>query len=219
MSRWFARVDGLLYDGEAVETRVDVGEGGVVVTSHRVLAFTPEGEGSNFEYVDRPNVSGVERTARGQFRFAAGAVKAILVGAVLLAAGQLVSLDDMIGSIDLTGAGGMGLGGFLGVMGTLLNVLVMLDEILTVLGALALLLGAFLLGVYAWTRTDLLVIEVAGGDDVEFPVDEEGERTGESDGEGIADRLDRAVRPEGRGEADDGRESDGRRESGRDPLT
>lgn len=242
MSRWFARVDGLLFDGETVETRVDVGEGGVVVTSHRVLAFTPDDEGSNFEYVDRPNVDGVERTARGQLRFAIAAVKAILVGAVLLAAGHFVSLDGLVGSIDMTGAGGMGLGGFLSAMQTLLNLLAVLDEILTALGALVLLLGAFLLGVYAWTRTDLLVVEVAGGDDVELRVGEGDEENEGNDLENLADRLNRAVRPEGGGEADDRhqadgqhesenqreperqreseyqRESDGRRESDRDPL-
>lgn len=205
MSRWLARVDDLLFDGESVETEVDVGEGGVVVTSHRVLAFTPEAEGANFDYVDRPNVAGVERTTRGTFSYLSHAVKALIVGFVLLAAGRVVSLDEMVGGIELTTTGGMGLGGFLSLMQSLLGVLAMLDEIMTATGALALLLGAVLLGVYAWTREDLLVVEVAGDDDLELPATEDPDDC-------VADRLDRAVRP---GVASD---ADGQWQSDRDPL-
>lgn len=188
MSRWLGRVDDLLYDGEAVETEVAVGEGGVVVTTHRVLAFTPEGSGSNFESVDRPNVSGVERTTRGSFAYLTQAVKVLLVGGVLLAAGQVVSLDSTVGGIELGTTGGMGLGGFLSLMQSLLSLLAMLDEIMTAAGALGLLLGVVILGAYALSRTDRLVIAVAGDDDLELPA-------AEADGS-VTARLDRAVRPE-----------------------
>lgn len=192
MTRWLARVDDLLFDGERVETTVDVGEGGVVVTSHRVLAFTPETDGANYDYVDRPNVAGVERAARGSAQFLFHAVKALLVGAVLLAAGLTVSLDDMVGGIELTTTGGMGLGGFLGLMQSLLSVLAMLDDIMTAAGALALLLGAALLGMYARTRRNLLVVEVAGDDDLELPA------AGDAV-DGAADQLALAVGPGGSG--------------------
>lgn len=192
MSRWLARVDGLLYDGEHVETKVPVGEGGVVVTTHRVLAFTPADDGSNFESVERPNVTGVERTTRGSFAYLTQAVKALLVGGVLLAAGQVVSLDSMVGGIELTTTGGMGLDGFLSLMQSLLGLLAMLDEIMTVAGALGLLLGAVILGAYALSRTDRLVVAVAGSEDLELPAAE----TDDS----IATQLDRAVQPEKAGE-------------------
>jgi len=207
MAPWRTRVDDLLYDGEDVDTEVEVGEGAVVVTSHRVLAFTPESDGANYDYVDRPNVAGVERTARGTVAYLFHAVRALLVGGVLLAAGQLVSLDDMVGGVDLgtTGGAGMGLGSFLSMMQTLLDVLAMLDEIMTAGGAVALLLATLLLGAYAWSREDLLVVEVAGDDDLELPADEDGD-------DPVADRLERAVRP------DDGSEDgDEARDSNRDP--
>jgi len=212
MTRWLARVDDLLYDGEAVETEVEVDEGAVVVTSHRVLAFTPERDGANYDSVERPNVTGVERTNRGTVAPLFHAVKALLVGGVLVAAGQLVSLDDMVGGIDLgtTGGAGMGLGGFLSLMQSLLNLLAMLDEIMTVAGAVALLLGAALLGAYAWSREDLLVVQVAGDDDLELPAGED------ADDEPVADRLDQAVRPDAAG--DDASEGHDRAEAGRDPL-
>lgn len=205
MSQWLARVEDLLYSGEDVETEVEVDEGAVVVTSHRVLTFTPETEGANFDSVDRPNVAGVARTTRGSVEYLRQAVKALLVGAVLVAAGRVVSLDDMVGGIDLgsTGGAGMGLGGFLAMMQTLLDVLAVLDEILTAAGALALLLGSALLGAYALTREDLLVVEVAGDDDVELPA-------GGGDVDDVADDLDRAVRPAGG--------DDGGAETDSDPL-
>ncbi|SFR88968.1 hypothetical protein SAMN05216559_0558 [Halomicrobium zhouii] len=208
MARWRTRVDDLLYDGEDVETDVEVGEGAVVVTSHRVLAFTPESDGANYDYVDRPNVTGVERTNRGTIAYLFHAVKALLVGGVLLAAGQLVSLDGMVDGIELSTAGGagMGLGGFLSVMQNLLNLLAMLDEIMTLAGAGALLLGALSLGAYALSRETLLVVEVAGDDDVELPAGEDGED------DSVAGRLEKAVRP------DDGSEDgDEARDSNREP--
>ena len=188
MSEWLDRVDGLLYDGETVETRVEVGEGGVVVTSHRVLAFTPDGQGANFRHVDRPNVGGVERTTRGEFGYLAAGSKALVLGAVLLAAGQSISLDGVVGSIDLTTTTDLGLSGFLRAMQTLLDVLAMLDELVTVAGALGLLAAALLLGAYVRTREDRLVLDVAGDDGIELPIGRDDAAT--------VERLDRAVRPE-----------------------
>jgi hypothetical protein len=204
MTRWHARVDDLLFDGEDVETEVEVDEGAVVVTSHRVLAFTPDTAGANFDYVDRPNVSGVEQTTRGSVGFLATAVKAFVVGAILVAAGQVVSLDEMVGGIDVGTGGEMGLGGFIGLMQSLLNLLALLDELLVAAGAIALLVGALFLGAYAWSREELLVVEVAGDDDIELPVPERDDA--------VADDLDRAVGPGPATGADD------LAESGVDPL-
>lgn len=205
MSPWFARVEELLFEGESVETKIDIGEGGLVVTSHRVLAFTSDDGGANYEYVDRPNVTGVKRATRGTASYLTPAVKALIVGAVLVAAGQVVSLDDLVGGIELSTTGGMGLGGFLGLMQSLLGILAMLDEIMTAVGALALLFGAGLLGIYAWSRADLLVIEVAGDDDIELPA-------ADTD-DGLAERLSRAVQSAG------SNDEDGRQEDTQDPFS
>jgi len=57
---WVERAEGLLYEGESVRETVPVGAGVVVVTTHRLLAFTPDREGPDFRQVDRPNVDGAE---------------------------------------------------------------------------------------------------------------------------------------------------------------
>jgi hypothetical protein len=105
---WVDRADDLLFDGEAVEAEVAVGDGGVVVTTHRVLAFTPDREGPNYRTVDRPNVEGVDLTTKGTWAFLERGLKALVAGIVLIGAGQLISLDDLIGGVSLDSAGAAG---------------------------------------------------------------------------------------------------------------
>ncbi len=168
---WVERVEELLYDGESIQERVPVGAGGVVVTSHRLLAFTPDRDGPNFSQVDRPNVDGVEVDTGGEFRFLELAVKAIVVGVALLVAGFTVSLDGMVQGISLESNGAasaVGIGGMLGLLQTMLGLLAQLDDLMRVFGGLALAFGAVVLAVYLRSRERLLVVAVAGGDDIEL---------------------------------------------------
>lgn len=173
---WVERADGLLYDGEAIEAQVRVGAGGVVVTSHRLLAFTPEREGANYRQVDRPNVEGAEYRTSGEFEFLQQAVKALVVGAVLVVAGTTVSLDGMVSSISLDSGGAasaVGIGGMLGLLQSLLSLLAQLDDLMRLFGGLALAFGVVVLAVYLWSRERMLVVSVAGDDDIELPAPED----------------------------------------------
>ncbi|MBX0295727.1 hypothetical protein [Haloarcula nitratireducens] len=186
---WGAGAERLLYDGETVEERVSLGESGVVVTSHRVLVFTPEREGPNFRQVDRPNVDGVGRRTSGEGRLLEGGLKALVAGVALVGAGQLVSLDSLASGVSLEGgsaATAPGLGGMMGTLQTMLSLVARLDDLMVLFGGLALALSAVALGVYAWSREQLLIIEVAGGDDVELPAPADG---------GAIDRLRGALLP------------------------
>lgn len=190
MTGWLDRVDQLLYDGEEIRDRVDVGAGGIVVTTHRVLAFTPDGEGTNFRDVDRPNVTGVSETTSGTTRYLQWAVKPIVVGVVLIGAGQTVSLDSLVGSVEIgAGTARVGLGGMLGMLQTFLSLMARLDELMTMAGALALLVGTLALGVYALSRSRSLVVSVAGdGEDIRLPAPE--------DADEIARHLEAVILPE-----------------------
>ena len=172
---WVERAEGLLYEGESVQETVPVGAGGIVVTTHRLLAFTPDREGPNFRQVDRPNVDGVEVRTVGTFRFLQRAVKALVGGGVLLAAGLAVNLEGMVAGISPDGgtAGTVGIGGMIGTLRTVLSLLARLDDLLRVFSALALALGAILLAVYLWSRERLLVVAVAGGEDIELTASDE----------------------------------------------
>lgn len=168
---WVERAGDLLYDGESIREHVRVGDGGVVVTSHRLLAFTPDRDGPNFRQVDRPNVEGVDRTTVGDAEFLEQGLKALVAGVVLVAAGQMVSLDSLVSgvSLDSSGAAGaMGLGGMLGALQGMLRLLAQLDDIMTLFGGLALALSAVVLAVYHWSRERVLVVSVAGDEDIEL---------------------------------------------------
>ena len=186
---WVERATDLLYDGESVEDEVRVGTGGVVVTSHRVLAFTPDREGSNYRAVDRPNVDGVSLTTSGEFEFLQQAVKAIVVGIVLVVAGMTVSLDGLVSGVSLESggaAGAVGLGQMMGMLQTLLGLLGQLDDLMRIFGGLALAFGVVVLAVYLWSRERLLVVSV---------VDEAYKELTAPDEEGVVDRLEAALLP------------------------
>ena len=189
MTGWLDRADELLYDGEESIERVRIGEGGVVVTSHRVLVFTPGGDGANFRDVDRPNVVGVAAGTSGEWAFLERAIKALVAGGVLLVAGQTVSLDSMVEGIEIgASAGQVGMGGMLGLLQTFLSLMAQLDELLTLFGALALLFGAIVLGVYAWSREAELVVSVAGDEeDLRLPAPD--------DAAAVAARLESVILP------------------------
>ena len=187
---WVERAESLLYDGEVIEADVRLDRGGVVVTSHRVLVFTPDREGSNYRQVDRPNVEGVDVTTSGDWTFLELGVKALVVGVVLVAAGMTVSLDGLVGNVSLDSGGAasaVGIGGMVGLLQTMLTLLAQLDDLMRLFGGLALAVAAVVLGVYLWSRDRLLVVRVAGDDDIELTAPED---------ESVVERIEAAIVPE-----------------------
>ena len=82
----------------------------------------------------------------------------------------------MVAGISPDGGGTastVGIGGVIGTLRTVLSLLARLDDLLRVFGALALALGAVLLAVYLWSRERLLVVAVAGGEDIELTASDE----------------------------------------------
>lgn len=170
-STWQGDVEDLLYEGEDVERTVDIGDGQVVVTSHRVLVFTPDGPGTNFAQVDRPNVVGVDLGHDGNAALVERAIRYGIVGVVMMGAGQVIDLGGIVSDVSFgSAAGRVGLGQLMRMLGTVMTLLANLDEILTMLGALAVLLAVFVAGVYFLTRDRVVVVERAGEDDHLLPV-------------------------------------------------
>jgi hypothetical protein len=183
------RVEDLLYDGESVRESVDLDDARVVVTSHRVLAFTPEMDGANFQQADRPNVEGVGTGARTESRLLEPGLRIGVVGVVLLGTGLVVDFGSLVGSVDLGGgAGGVGIGGMLGPVRSLLGLVRDLDQYLQLFGALALLLAVGILSVYWYLREPTLTIAVAGSEDIHVP---------RVDDAAAVDRIERALTPDG----------------------
>jgi len=206
MSGWRDRVDQLLYDGETVDETVEFDATSVVVTSHRVLAFAPEDEGANFEQVERPNVAGVDTSARAKASLLERGLKYGLVGALLVLAGHFIDLEGIVGGVDLQSqsTSQLGIGGVLGPLQGMMNLLAQLDQLLQTFGALALALAVALFGVYWYTRDETVVIEVAGDGNIHVPRP--------ADTEPTVDRLEDAITPESSDAGDQSPEPSG------DPL-
>ncbi|MFC7026659.1 hypothetical protein ACFQH8_02285 [Halomicroarcula sp. GCM10025710] len=112
-----------------------------------------------------------------------------MVGVVLVGAGQVVSLDSMVEGISLgsgEAAGAVGLGQMMGLLGGLLTLLAQLDDLMQLFGGLALALSVVVLGVYAWSRERVLVVGVAGGEDIVLSA---------PDDEDVVDQVRAAVLP------------------------
>ena len=173
MAAWQNRVDQLLYEGEEVALQVGGETAQVVVTTHRILVFTPETEGPNFRAVDRPNVNGVARDAIGPSQYLLTGTKALVVGIVLFAAGLFVDFGGLFGGqgVDTTAAADAGFADVVSMVTMLQRFLSLLDLGLVVGGALLAVAGLGLIGTYQSRREDAVVVEVAGDDDIRFPAD------------------------------------------------
>jgi hypothetical protein len=174
----------LRYAGEDVIDRIDLGESRVVVTSHRVLVATPEGPGSRFRSVYRPNVLGIERGVRTHESAGRRALQAGVYAVVLSVAGVFLDLGGLIGAVDLSGT--EVLGGVSAAIGGLLSLFALLDDLLLAAGLIAGVVAIAFAGLYLWHRETEFLIQVAGDDPVSLPPQERQEA--------VADRLRAAIR-------------------------
>ncbi|MFB6093346.1 MAG: hypothetical protein ABEJ77_00190 [Halanaeroarchaeum sp.] len=179
--------DRLLYGGEEVVARVGRADQEVVVTTHRLLALAPDGEGANLRAVHRPNVEDVRTASTGRGHLAGIGARALLLGSVAVAVSALVDFSAMAGAIPVPEASGVSAGGILAVLETVRSLVALVGPALLGVGAASLLGGAIALGLYWQSRERALVVAVAGGDDVHL----EGGDFGEADVAAVTDALSR----------------------------
>ena len=177
MARWSERASERLREGETVEATVPVGENGLVVTSQRVFAFVPAGEGANFRTVERPNVERVDAGSKSEPRWLGYVARGALGGLAGVGLGLTVDFGSLLdlGEVAGRGTSRVGMGGMLAVLKQISRLLGALDQVLLVGGllALALALGAF--GKYVESRVQTVQITVAGDDDLHVPASDRGD--------------------------------------------
>lgn len=168
MTQWRERATGRLRNGESVVTTVPVGGNGVVVTSQRLMAFTPESDGPNYRAVERPNVEDVRLETVGDEDWLEYVFKGGIGGLVGVAVGLTVDFGSLlsVGSIDTSGAGQVGVGGMLAILERITQLLGSLDDVFLYGGLLAFAAGLAALGKYVESRDHTLTVEVAGDDPV-----------------------------------------------------
>lgn len=181
------RLSSMLFQGEEVEEELSVEGARIAVTTHRVLVFTPDGEGRRFDHADRPNVVDATVETTGRDSYASWGVKSGVYGAVLLGGGVLLKssgiLEQLGAGTSSESASGAGISGLLGSLPRMLSALT--DGIL-VGGVLLLLAAGALTAMYLQSRNQELVIERAGRDPMRVPLQSD-------DTEQIADRLRAAI--------------------------
>lgn len=163
MADWSTRVEQLLFDGETVEAEVEVGTATVAVTSHRVLAFTPQVDGKDYRAIDRPNVRDVERRHVDGVDVRARAAKLGVAAVVLLGTGAVFDPAALIPRPDLSAAEGAdGVGSAVGVVDGMIGAFHALDTVLLALGGLLGALALALVGLHYVTRSSRVAVDVAG---------------------------------------------------------
>lgn len=169
-SSWQAHVDQLCYAGERVIENVRGQSAGVAVTSHRVLVFTPESEGPNLQTVERPNATGLSAGAAGDEEWFLAGAKWLIVGVALSVAGLLLDFEGLLGDVAVgETAGQVGVSWIGGLFSLFSTALSLLDDLLLLGGAAAVLGGLALVGWYWQSRTETVTLTVAGGPDIEVP--------------------------------------------------
>jgi hypothetical protein len=176
---WAGSVEDLLFDGETIRRTIEFENNRIVLTSHRLLAFTPDSDGENFKRVDLPNVADVRAGHVGESNLIQQGARFLLYGGVLLAVGVFVDFGSFVPT-NAFGAGGeasgqLGVGGLLSTMSRFMRLLAEADRYARMIGAVLLLFSTFVFGVYLLTRDRALVIAVAGErEDIHVPASEAG---------------------------------------------
>lgn len=179
--------EALCYGDERVVERSPLGDGWVALTTHRLLAYDPDGDGRRFEAVDRPNVRGVDVDTAGDPRFRRWGLRAAAYGVAAGGGGLALRATDLAATLSVgVDAGTAPLGGLLAVTQALASALATLVSLLLVAGVLLLLAGLGLVGQYVRTRHPALVVERFGDDPVRLSVPE-------SDGRRAASALSTAL--------------------------
>ncbi|MFC3959180.1 hypothetical protein [Halovivax cerinus] len=188
---WRDRVEELLLAGERIRERVTAGEHGLVVTSHRVLAFhPPSADGPRFRAVDRPNAVAVRTETRESLRSLGWAVALATVGTLVAFVGVSVDFAGLLPTVEATGpmAGSVG-----GTLATLSTVLVALGRLVVLVGLVTILAGLVAFGRYLRGRRERLVVAVSGAADLSVPPPDEPERAVDA----LARAIERPPAPDG----------------------
>lgn len=162
-------VSELLYDSETVEREVAIGDSRLVVTSHRLLAVTPEAPGANFRKIDRPNVEDVSVGTDSSLSHVINAVALFATAIPLIAAGRVLSFDGMFEGLE-TDRGARAIGVDTGFLDTLGFVFGLIDDALLWSGVACLALVVLFAALYVRSRTTVVRIGVAGDSNVSFAV-------------------------------------------------
>ena len=165
------RLAEMLFAGEDIEEEVALDGARIAVTSHRILAFMPEGGDRRFDHADRPNVLDASVQTAGRNSYLSWMLKSVLYGVITLGGGYVIHSSGILSQLDGTKAPkNRAVSGVNAMVELMSNLFVFLADALVFVGAFLLLVGAALGWVYYTSRSEELVIERAGRDPIRVPV-------------------------------------------------
>ena len=168
------RLADILFAGEEVEEEIMVGDARIAVTSHRVLAFTPDGDERLFDHADRPNVVDAGVQTAGQRGYLSWAVRSVVYGGVLVGGGSLLHNSGVlttVGGSDVPA--GQSISGVDRAIRIAWNLFNVLTDAFVVVGVVLLALAAAFAVRYHLSRSEELVIERLGRDPIRISADDE----------------------------------------------
>ncbi|WP_423743804.1 hypothetical protein V5735_12390 (plasmid) [Haladaptatus sp. SPP-AMP-3] len=162
----------MLFAGEEIEEEIELEGARIAVTSHRLLAFMPEGGERRFDHEDRPNVLDARVQAAGKPDYLSWSVRSFVYGLLLVGCGYLLNSSGLLTNLDGTTStdGGVILG-LQQMVGMMVSAFTLLTSVLLPVGGVLLLAAAVFGALYVTTRSEELIIERAGRDPIRVPVD------------------------------------------------
>lgn len=162
----------MLFAGEEIEEEIELEGARIAVTSHRLLAFMPEGGERRFDHEDRPNVLDARVQAAGRPDYRSWSVKSFVYGLLLVGCGYLLNSSGLLTAFDnAKSANQQALLAIQQMVGTMVSAFSLLASILLPVGGTLVLVALVFAVLYFMTRSEELIIERAGRDPIRIPVD------------------------------------------------
>ncbi|WP_458208408.1 hypothetical protein [Haladaptatus sp. NG-SE-30] len=162
----------MLFAGEEIEEEIELTGARIAVTSHRVLAFMPEGGGRRFDHEDRPNVLDARVEPAGQQNYLSWSVRSLVYGTILLGGGYLITSSGILTQLGGTNTpDGQVVGGVKQLVTFMIDMFSILTDVLLLVGGVLVFTALVLGSLYLSSRSEELVIERAGRDPICVPVD------------------------------------------------
>lgn len=152
-----------LYAGESVRAAEPLASGWVAVTTHRLLVYTPDTEGTPFASYDRPNVDGVRLGSDGDSTSLVWLSRLLVYGLVFVGGWAAFRQAGLATLLDVDAGDSLAVVGMAGLFDTIRTALQFLELALLV-GGLLTLTGAAVLSVLSLrSRTTHLVVDAGDG--------------------------------------------------------
>lgn len=157
-----------LFGGESVDAAIQLDDATVGVSSHRILAYRPDGDGPALQTAHRANVTDITLATSGATTAGYRAVRFGVYTLILGAAGSLIELDSIMEPVSAPT--GMGMGSAVALLNLVVRLIGYFDEVLLFASLATAAVTLFFIARYLNSRNRVLEITRAGGEPLRIPL-------------------------------------------------